>query len=232
MCVFPFLNTGYRSTLQFIPLVLSVVAITLGTAGVINCRTVEIPASVGSRTIEAGVFAYRTKGLWTTNDAVYVVDVCRPYTDIRDDFGFDYEEDHWIQTLQRIAFTIPILGGMTLIGNCIYLCSGVPHPLIWKLIGLCFVTCSILQGIQLKIMDSYICTDNPIVQYLDEAAPNVGALFQNDCEYGMGMRMGITAIVFWGLAGLSCFVIVSPEKAAAMPADMPKSEGEAVEEST
>jgi hypothetical protein len=160
----------------------------------VNCRAVEIPASDGSdNIIEAGVFAYRTKGFFFTSgsDALYVVDVCRPYTDIRDDFGFDYDEDSWMQTLQRIAITIPIIGGIALIGNCVSLCAGIPHPLIWKLFGLCFLTCAILQGIGLKMMDSYICTNNPVVQYMDKITPAIGLLFQGDCEFSMGMRLGI-----------------------------------------
>jgi hypothetical protein len=197
----------------------------------INCRAVEISATSGSSaTIEAGVFAYRTKGLFTTDNAIYVVDVCRPYTDIQDDFGFDYEEDSLMQTLERIAFTIPILGGLALIANCIFLCSGPPHPQIFKLLGLFYITCAILQGIGLKMMDSYICTNNPIVQYIDEVFPGDGIAFQDDCEFGMGMRLGISATVFWAIAGLLCFAVSAPEAADSTPEGLPESERDAVEQ--
>ena len=194
-------------------------AIALGSAALLNCRAVEIPGD-GGNAIEAGVFAYKTKGAFTTDDAIYIVDVCRSYTDIRDDFGFDYDEDNWMPTLERIAYTIPILGGIALIRNCVNLCGfALIHPFIWKLYGLIYVCCCILQGIGLKIMDSYICTNNPLVQYLDEEFPAIGSQFQDDCEKNQGMRMGISATVFWGIAGLACIALAAPETTDESPGD-------------
>ena len=156
----------------------------------VNCRAVEIVASAGSSIIEAGVFSYKTVGFVTTSgsDTVYVVDYCRPYTDIRDDFGFDYEEDKLMQSLQAIAITIPIIGGLALLANCALTCVGSPNPHLFKLMGLFYITTAILQGVGLKMMDSYICTNNPIVQYMDAEVSAVGALFQSDCVKSLGMR--------------------------------------------
>jgi hypothetical protein len=141
-----------------------------------------------------------------------------------------------MQSLQGIAIAIPVLGALALIvANCIFLCSGPPHPQVFKLLGLFYITCAILQGVGLMMTDSYICTNNPIVQYMDEAVPVTGLLFQDDCEFGMGMRMGISATVFWAVAGLMCFAVSPPPEAddstpEAMPEAMPESARDAAVE--
>lgn len=194
----------------------SLMAITFGTSALINCRTVEIVSTAGA-IIEAGVFAYKTVGFVETSEAIYAVSVCQSYKVLSDDFGFDYETDKLMQTLERIAITVPVIGGIALIGNGVALCAGSPNPMIWKFFGLCFIVCSILQGVGLKIMDSYICTNNPVVQYMEENTPSIGDQFQSDCVFGMGMRLGISAVVFWAVAGLACLATKGPDLSGDSP---------------
>ena len=181
----------------------------------VTCRAVEFTSSTGVGRIEAGTFSYQAKGFVSTGggDTAYIVDYCRPYTDIRDDFDFNYEEDRWMQALQAIAITIPVIGGVTLIANCCYLAiASSQDRRLFLLLGLLYIICGVLQGIGLKMMDSYICTENPIIQYLEESVPLVGDQFQSKCKFNIGMRMGISATVFWIVAGLLYFVIRVPQE--------------------
>lgn len=68
-------------------------------------------------------------------------------------------------------------------------------------------------------MDSFVGTNNPVVQYLEEEFPNIAENFQSDCQTGMGYKMGISAVVFWALAGISCLALVDPSSSEEAKSD-------------
>ena len=67
-----------------------------------------------------------------------------------------------------------------------------------------FLVCCVLQGCSLLVQQSSICLDNPFIQYLAVTAPAVVESLKDPtkCEWGAGFKFGITATVFWGVAGL------------------------------
>jgi hypothetical protein len=186
---------------------------------------VDFPSKAGDLELNAGLFSYRTKGFYANDDTIWVVDVCRAYQDIQDDFGFEYEEDSLMVSLQRIAISIPIIGGLMLIGTCISPCFPL-HPMLWKLFGVTYICMAILQGVTLLVLDSYVCLNNPVLQYLEAVKASSRENFEDECEWGMGFKLGISATVFWAVAGISTLLISAPQKDSGIPAGLPPSEAE------
>jgi hypothetical protein len=121
-----------------------------------------------------------------------------------------------MQAIQNIAITIPVIGGVALCGSCIapvlYL-----GPIMWKLFGISFLSMSILQGVTLLVLESSVCLDNPLLQFLEAERPLVRARYGEECEWGLGFKLGITAVVFWFVAGVLVFVIPTPERCDESP---------------
>jgi hypothetical protein len=135
-------------------------ALVFGSSGNLKCRrTVEFPKTGSGKcpaTIDAGVFGYQTKSYYRTEDAAWVADVCRSYTDIKYDFGFPYTVDRKMEAIQNIVIAIVAVGGFMLIGACVAPCFAC-HPMLWKLYGLSFLVMSILQGATLLVLAEVEC---------------------------------------------------------------------------
>jgi hypothetical protein len=121
-----------------------------------------------------------------------------------------------MQAIQNIAITIPVIGGVALCGACFsplfYL-----SPILWKLFGISFLSMSILQGVTLMVLESSVCLDNPLLQFLEAKFPLARAQYGEECEWGLGFKFGITAVVFWFVAGVLVFVIPTPENCDESP---------------
>jgi len=77
--------------------------------------------------------------------------------------------------------------------------------------GFLFLVTSAFQGLNLLIDTSSICVDNPAIQYLEVTNPDLANTFPDSCDRATGYAVQIVAVVLWGLAGLSTFVIPEPE---------------------
>lgn len=85
-------------------------------------------------------------------------------------------------------------------------------------------------------MDSSICMDNPLIQFLEETSPAVIAILENPdkCVMAPGVKFGISAVVFWFVAAVIPIVIPPPsfeeEPVAAEPEVEPDVEAKAPEQ--
>jgi hypothetical protein len=224
------------SVLTLMPIILGTLALWVGAFGNFGCQTVEFPstgsAQAGPLIIDAGIFGYQTKGYAGTDSegTIWVVDVCRSYSDIEDDFGFPYDVDRKMDAIQIIVIAIVAVGGIMLIGSCVALCAPCHQPMLWKLYGLSFLVMSILQGITMLVLKSSVCLDNPVLQYLEAVNPIRRENYPDECEWGMGFRMMITATVFWFVAGAATLVIPAPQEESLGPSGLPPCEELALEE--
>jgi hypothetical protein len=91
--------------------------------------------------------------------------------------------------------------------------------MVWKIFGITFLVMSILQGVSLLVLESSVCLDSPVLQWLEAELPRVRERYGDECEWGLGFRLGITAVVFWFVAGVLMFVIPAPEKPGLNPAE-------------
>ena len=83
--------------------------------------------------------------------------------------------------------------------------------------GFFFLLTSALQGLNLLIDTSSICTDNPAIQYLEVTNPDLANTFPDSCDRADGYAMQIVAVALWALAGLATLVIPEPEVVHAHP---------------
>jgi hypothetical protein len=121
-----------------------------------------------------------------------------------------------MQAIQNIAITILFLGGIALCGSCIAPVLDL-GPTMWKLFGISFLSMSILQGVTLLVLESSVCLDNPILQFLGAELPLVRARYGEECEWGLGFKLGITAVFFWFVAGVFVFVVPTPARCDESP---------------
>lgn len=190
------------------------VAALCGLSGLFSCTTVKFPAKSGDNgQLDAGLFRYRTKAFYYLqgDDTVYVSDTCVAYG-ILSDNGFDYVLDKKAEALQGLAIAIGVIGGVFAILSCVIPCvPGCPNK-IWQFTGLIFLITGIMQGCTLMLLDSSICTNNPVVQYLNEFIPIAHGLLADptQCQTSSGYNMIITATVFWIVAGLMTAVFPPP----------------------
>jgi hypothetical protein len=202
------------SAATFFPIAMATAALLLGGSGNISCRTVKFPPKDGGdATIDASSFGYRTKGFITTDDAVYVYDACQSYTVLEEDIGFDYETDRKMEAIQNLTIAIMVIGGLMVIASCVTPCFPL-GKMAWKMIGVTFIVMSILQGCTLLVLESSVCLNNPLLQYLEAERPEIRDNYADECEWGVGFKLGITAVVFWFLAGVSTFLLPAPVRVA------------------
>ena len=120
---------------------------------------------------------------------------CQKYDNLKSKFGYDYDIDETTMATMAFALLTPIIGGLALIYACIGPCCIRPIvPSKWKSLGMIFITMSIFQGLALLVLDSSICNDNPVLQWMDSLAVVDNGLFLGSslsCDDG-GENIGCT----------------------------------------
>jgi hypothetical protein len=188
---------------------MAMAALILGGSRNINCRTVKFPAKTrGDAVINASAFGYRTKDFIATDDALYVFDACQSYTFLEEDLGFDYETDRKMEVIQNLTIALMVIGGLMVIASCVTPCFPL-GTMAWKMFGVIFIVMSILQGCTLLVLESNVCLNNPLLQYLEAEKRLIRENYADECEWGAGFKLGITA-VFWFFAGVSAFLLPAP----------------------
>lgn len=207
-----------RCILFYLPAIFATVAIILGTAANFVCETVKFvqEAGNGDATLFVSPWNFRTKGSIEVNDQLWVYNTCQYYSSLEDDYGFGYTVDAKTRAVWAFSIMTPIIGGLTLVLACLGPCRTVP-PSQWKCLGYLFIILSIFQGLTLMVQSSSICTNNPLMQYLDVAASNLAETFPDTCERATGYALNITAVVCWFLAGVLAITCPSPEVFPAEP---------------
>lgn len=201
----------------YLPAILGTGAIVCGTAANLYCETLEFPQNnegTGA-TLFVGLWSYRTRDYipQQLGDDQWAVSVCQSYNYLDRDLGFDYDLDAKARTAMAFSILAPVLGGLTLFYAYVKACSGGRGGWKrgWKSIGIAFLVTALLQGLTLLSLASSICRDNPTLQFLEVVLPNLRHTFPETCQWGPGIRLGITSVVLWGLAGLSPYLVPSPE---------------------
>jgi hypothetical protein len=202
------------STLGWIGIIFATVALTFGLYANFSCDSVYFPTIVGdssnSPAIVAGMWGYRTTevtGLSYINGqtTVWYRNTCSNYDTLEDDtdgINFQFELDERTKTLQMVAVAIAAIGSISLLLSCLsscLFCGMMKSSSAWKIVSAVFLLCCILQGCSLLLIDSTICTDNPVIQFLQDESPNVLKTLQNpyQCERTYGYNLNITSVVFW-----------------------------------
>jgi hypothetical protein len=193
----------------FIPAFLGTVAAVCGTAANLYCQSVSFPQSTSDGSLDVSPFYYRTKDIVEVFDEQWVVTTCRNYRYLDRELGFDYDLDSKAKTVRAFAIMTPVIGGLGLVYAYLAPCLQT-SPAKWKAMMPIFLIACLFQGITLLILESSICTNNPVVQYLEEENPVVAETLQEGCEKGTGYILNIIGVVFWFLAGISFLVIPAP----------------------
>ena len=166
---------------------------------------------------------------------VWVSNVCVKYDGLNSEV-FTYTLDNMAEALQRLAIALAVIASVFVIGSCIVPCVPKVSPRIWKGFGFMFILCSILQGCALLFLDSSFCLDNPLIQFLEIHNPGVVATLQNPekCVMAAGLKLGISAVVFWFVAGVIPCLVPPPsfeeEPVATHPDVEPDVEAKAAQE--
>jgi hypothetical protein len=118
-----------------------------------------------------------------------------------------------MEAIQNLTLAIMVIGGLMVIASCVTPCFPL-GTMAWKMFGVTFIVMSILQGCTLLVLESNVCLNNPFLQYLEAEKPLVRQNYADECEWGTGFKLGITAVVFWFFAGVSTFLLPAPVRVA------------------
>lgn len=203
----------------FVPAMLATVAVICGTAGTMYCETVQFPQQNSDAILLAGVWSYRTRAYVQVNDQVWVFNTCQGYNYLDRELGFDYEVDSKTRTVMAFSILALIFGGLSVFLAYLAPCARGGGRLegVWKKMGNLFLLTSLFQGLTLLMQSSSLCLDNPALQIMESTSPNIRETFGDECEWGAGYRLIITAVVFWILAGASTYMVSPPKLLASEP---------------
>lgn len=207
---------------NFVPFLLAVFAIILGTAPNLHCETVSFTQAEGNDglVLMSGPLSYRTKKSSEWPDSTFASQSCQQFrTFERNSAGFRYDADPKTKTSWSFAILTPLLGAFLVLkaffaatcGRGLPGFGGGPAKGGWKCMGVFFLVTSAFQGLTLLIDTSSICYDNPALQYLEVTNPDLADTFPDSCDRATGYFLQIVAVVLWAMAGLSTFVIPEPE---------------------
>jgi hypothetical protein len=121
-----------------------------------------------------------------------------------------------METVKAFAIMTPIIGGILVFCSCLAPCFTVA-PAQWKLGGMLFIVLSLFQGLTLLIIRSNVCNDNPARNFLVEKDPLFDEVFSEKCEWDVGFKLSISAVVCFFVAGVATFMIPSPVKSLSDP---------------
>mmetsp|Transcript_1275 Transcript_1275/g.2802 ORF Transcript_1275/g.2802 Transcript_1275/m.2802 type:complete len:219 (+) Transcript_1275:155-811(+) len=184
------------------------IGLILGVYASFGCTTFSFPLEGGGE-ILAGLFAYKTKAFTIVNSNIWVSDVCVVY----DNLLFSFTTDSTTKIVEGLAIAAAVIGGIAVLISCLSPCcaDGLPN-MAWKGLGFLFlVTCG-LQGGTLVLYNASICTDNPVVQYLEvlDGDAYEQLVDPTQCQWAPGYKMNISSIVFYFVAGLATFCTSPP----------------------
>mmetsp|Transcript_8868 Transcript_8868/g.14222 ORF Transcript_8868/g.14222 Transcript_8868/m.14222 type:complete len:246 (+) Transcript_8868:415-1152(+) len=208
------LGSSTKFCLGITSIFFAVLALLFGVYGVFTCNAVDFEQTNGDGAIAVGLFGYRTKTYTTVQgdtDTVWVSNTCVDYERLNSD-DFTYTMDKMAESLQALAIALAIIGGFFTVVSCFVPCIPYFPAKVWKGMGLLFLICCIFQGCSLLVLQSSICDDNPVIQYLQEANPVILETLNDPakCTRAPGFNFGIAATVFWFVAGIIPLVVPAP----------------------
>jgi len=212
----------FKSCLKpFIPFIIAIAAIILGTAPSLTCETIQFTQVEGNddMILLAGALSFRARGGDENNPLLmedivstaflYAPRICQNYRSLKKDSDFKYTVDSETRTVWAFAILTPLLGGALIIKAFFAaICAGSSKG--WKYMGFGFLLTSIFQGLTLLIETSSLCFDNPALQYLETTNEDLASTFPESCDWGMGFYLQIAAVVLWALAGFTTVLMKEP----------------------
>jgi len=194
---------------SFLPSIFGTCAIILGTGANAYCEILKFSQVQGNNdlVLYAGPWSYRTTEQW--QDSTFAYESCRNYDYLKDNLGFDYTVDATTKTVWAFSIITPLFGCLLILGACLGPCIGSP-ALRWNYMGAMFILVSIFQGFTLLIKSSSICYNNPAVHYLEVNNPELAKTLPEKCEWAIGFKVNIAAVVLWILAGVCALLFPPP----------------------
>jgi hypothetical protein len=199
-----------NSFLSYVPVVFAAVALLCGAPGNLYCETFSFTDKNASRnTVYVGAFGYRTKKAVEIAGNTFYHSYCANYDELTDDFGYKFDVDSKWKTTKAFAIMSAALGGIFLILGCIAPCCAL-SPGKWMFLGIMFIILCLFQGLTLLSLDSNICLDNPVANFLEEQ--KLGIEFPEECEWEAGFRLNIASVAMWFAAAVAVFMLPPPKK--------------------
>jgi hypothetical protein len=200
---------------NYLPIVFSVIALLLGAPGSIYCKTFSFTDENNSNNkVYVGIFGYRSKEALYVEDFngdvdIYIRTYCAPYNDLKDYYEFEYDVDTKWTATKAFAIISVTLGGILSIFSCCAPCVSV-NPKLWKLLGIGFLLVCLFQGLSLLSLQSDVCTNNPIINALEQTRRPFN--FPEKCDWDVGYKLIISSVALWFLAAFTVLVLPAPEK--------------------
>jgi hypothetical protein len=199
----------------YLPAILATVAVICGVAANVYCETLQFPQVDGQATLLVGLFSYRVRDpdseVWLDT---WVDSSCRSYSYLDSELGFNYDIDAKVRIATGFALMAALVGGIATVFSFLVPCSGGRYQKASNRLATAFLLASVFQGLSLMIQSSSICTDNPVLQYLESNNQITRESFGEECEGAAGHRLNITSVVFWILAGLAIKYMGAPNFSA------------------
>jgi len=186
-----------------VPAVLAVTALICGAFGTFNCGTLEFPQTgSGDASISVGAWSYRTNNYALVGNDIWVIETCRSYRYLDKDLDFPYEIDSKTRAVMAFSILAAIFGILGCMLSFSAACGGNANESTFKSMGGMFLLVGLFQSLTLMIQSSSICSDNPVMQYLDSGIVDAN-IFSNECEWGSGYKAIISSVVFWFVAAFA-----------------------------
>lgn len=139
----------------------------------------------------------------------------------------DLEADSKLKTVRAFTVIVAIVGGLLnvwiLMNNCLYFMK----PSKWNFVIGMYVIMTLFQGLTFLLLDSEVCTSNPLEEYLRENDANktdeewqnfIDAVYPtSSCQWAGGMTCNVIATVFWFVTALTMIFLRGPPQPPPVP---------------
>jgi hypothetical protein len=223
------------SLLSFFPAISAAAAMVLGWMQNFSCDTIQFEQTRdgdrGYGNLHTGPFSYRlrlfyidamnsgtgTNATTNTNTTTttassngWLVDTCRSYQDLTDELGFEYDIDAMTRAVQAFAVIAVAVGGVCVVCICLYPFGRRRNRCLWKAYGTMMVCAGIFQGLTLLVIQSSICTNNPVLQVFEDAGWAIRTRYVGECQSGSGYNCGIASTALWVVSGILMILWLPP----------------------
>jgi hypothetical protein len=196
----------------FIPLVLAIAALILGTAPTFQCETLQftqVENDVGQLLL-VGPWSYRTKYAKEWSDQSFAAQTCNNYG--KNGLDFDYDKDAKTDTVYAFSIMTPVLGFFIILKSFFHItCAGGAWSKGgYACLGYSYLVTAIFQGLVLLINTSSLCYENPALQYLEANNADLADTLSDECEITTGYYLQAVAVGLWILAAGATFWVKDP----------------------
>lgn len=212
------------SVLTFIPVAMATTSLFLGCIYSFGCKTMKIiqfeeetkstdTQQQQNRTFfDVGPWMWQSDDLYIYQEGAAVFEVCRMYSIIDKEWGYEYANpDSTTVALRAFSALAAMMGGFAVVMMCVAPCQ-VVVPVWWKTYGVLLLCASVWQGLCLIMPLSDLCTNNPIIQVLQQQQPDIASTFPDECVPSVGYNCGIVATVMYFVTGIVVMWVPPPRK--------------------